>query len=89
MKLKEWGLMRHKPRKRQRTSRARSVHSDGEDSSGTLELPSATNPPGGTSKQKEWPNTIDASQVAEPTFMSLLRRSPKYALTSSRISDLD
>ncbi|KAJ4363408.1 hypothetical protein N0V83_009701 [Neocucurbitaria cava] len=80
MKLKDWGFMRHKPR---RTTKDRNKTSDTNttareddeqrerDSSGTIEPMSAT----ACEKQGGWQVVANADVEAEPTFMGLLSRS--------------
>jgi hypothetical protein len=84
MKLKEWGFMRHKPRK---TAAERSIsreasredERDERDSSATVgpEAPVESEPPTAPQSLDRWQLLPDAEMAqAEPTFMGLLQRAP-------------
>ncbi|CAO2651411.1 Nn.00g039810.m01.CDS01 [Neocucurbitaria sp. VM-36] len=85
MKLKDWGLMRHKPRKattdRHGTAEtSQSNHEEGDqrnrESSGTVEpMPIEITPLEACEKQGPWQAVAHADMEAEPTFMSLLGQS--------------
>ena len=89
MRLKEWGLMRHKGRKRttDRTetrersgsSREESAQCD-QDSSATAEAMSIDTICSDPCKDNRgWQVVDNADAVAEPTFMGLLSRVREYA----------
>ncbi|KAF1847625.1 ankyrin [Cucurbitaria berberidis CBS 394.84] len=84
MKLKEWGFMRHKPRKITKDSnevreRSRSSHGESDvpnrESSATVDPTSIdTIPSTVCEKPQRWQIVENADTDAEPTFMSLLGR---------------
>lgn len=88
MKLKDWGFMRHKPRKatadRHGTvETSPSNHEEGDlrnrESSGTVEPMSIEiTPLEACEKQGTWQAVAHADVEAEPTFMSLLGQSREY-----------
>lgn len=83
MKLKEWGLMRHKPRKATKVrsdameeiSRSHDEEREDRDSSATVEpISTETTPAADCEKGGGWQVVANADAEAEPTFMGLLSR---------------
>jgi hypothetical protein len=82
MKLKEWGFMRHKPRRAaaNRDASGEAAENDRDNAHDTRQDSSATivpSPPAACEKRGGWQVLPDTQLVeAEPTFMGMLHQAP-------------